>query len=167
MIIQNCWDDEPLCFLYSAGSTNSWSQFVSRCQPMVTFSHLLCADPVISPISFKLVFAAHLQLDYFLYSLHLLLPSFLSSTSLTNFIFLLPFFLTCPLLSYHLSPLSIRLPPLLCDPDLLSLCQITKSTGSSRRSCRRSSPSVRSSLTRVRGTAWHGKCVCVCVNATD
>lgn len=54
--------------------------------------------------------------------------------------------------------------PLLCTPDLLSLCLITKSTGSSRRSCRRSSPSVRSSLTRVRGISWHGAlCVCVCV----
>lgn len=57
------------------------------------------------------------------------------------------------------------LPPLLLlyAPDLLSLCLITKSTGSSRRSCHRCSPSVRSSLTRVRGTTWHGELVFVCL----
>lgn len=63
------------------------------------------------------------------------------------------------------SVISPPLLPLLCAPDLLSLCLITKSTGSSRRSCRRFSPSVRSSLTRVRGTSWHGEvCVCMCIS---
>ncbi len=64
----------------------------------------------------------------------------------------------CP--SVDPSVTSPPLLPFLCAPDLLSLCPITKSTGSSRRSCRRSSPSVRSSLTRVRGTSWHEE-VCV------
>lgn len=56
---------------------------------------------------------------------------------------------------------SVTCPPL-CAPDQLSLCLITKSTNSSRRSCRKSSPSVRSSLTRFRGTFLHGGTVCGC-----
>lgn len=65
-------------------------------------------------------------------------------------------------LSVLLSPLLPR--SLLCAPDLLSLCLITKSTGSSRRSCRRSSPSVRSSLTSGQRyiLAWRSVCVCAC-----
>lgn len=85
----------------------------------------------------------------------------LSSASLTCQIVLLSFTLHLRCHSSHclsfcqsLCHLSSLL-PLLCAPDLLSLCLIIKSTGSSRRSCRRSSPSVRSSLTRVRGTSWH------------
>lgn len=92
----------------------------------------------------------------FLYLLYLSLPQFFSHSI---------FFSYC--LSPHISAaILIALCPLchfLCAPDLLSLCLITKSTGSSRRSCRRSSPSVRSSLTRVRGTSWHGD-IFVCMD---
>lgn len=54
---------------------------------------------------------------------------------------------------------SVTSPPL-CAPDQLNLCLITKSTDSSRRSCHKSSPSVRSSLTRFRGTFLHGGTTC-------
>lgn len=69
-------------------------------------------------------------------------------------------FSLCDLLSlsrslWLVSKPSVTSPPL-CAPDQLNLCLITKSTDSSRRSCHKSSPSVRSSLTRFRGTfpAW-------------
>lgn len=109
------------------------------------------------------------------FSYHLTSPSF---SCLQSDLYILPFILPCCLFSHRpIIPLSLHHPPpsllllhpccpLPSAPDLLSLCLITKSTGSSRRSCRRSSPSVRSSLTRVRGTilAWRSFRLCMCVH---
>lgn len=99
-------------------------------------------------------FAHHFGLNPFLFLLLLLPPiSFIALCPL----FLLPF----PSPPIFLSP---RCPlRVLSAPDLWSLCPIPKSTGSSRRSCLKSSPSVRSSLIRVRGTSGMvNLCVCVC-----
>lgn len=133
---------------------------LSTCWPVQQiFSYCFYSNSAISCLFYlNLLCCPSFQCFFFLYLLHFSLPLFTSPIPLSNpslqSSFLLPstsHFCCC---SYHsLSPLS----PLLCAPDLLSLCLITKSTGSSRRSCRRSSPSVRSSLTRVRGTSWHGE----------
>lgn len=157
---------QQLCFSNCTSVTVCWLSWSVQ----QIFSDLFCVNSVISYLIFlfKPTFAAHL----FSFIFPLLLLS-LSSTSPTNLIFYCLFphisaailINVCPPPPVNPSVTSPPLLPLLCAPDLLSLCLITKSTGSSRRSCRRSSPSVRSSLTRVRGTAWHGKCVCECVCA--
>ena len=142
-----------ICF-----SNCSQSQFISVTPSVhLVFSYLffichfmILFKPVFTALLFSCLFPLYPLATFFFYFLPFLSDFCCCSFSSLCLSFLIPSF----------NP-SICLPP--CAPDLLSLCLITKSTGSSRRSCRRSSPSVRSSLTRVRGTTWHVElCVFAC-----
>lgn len=74
--------------------------------------------------------------------------------------------LSVSLLLFNPSVTSPPLLPPLCAPDLLSLCVTIKSTGSSKRSCHRCSPSDRPPLRRGQryNLAWRSLSMWVCLS---
>lgn len=163
----SCLDDLPPSLLFRKHqkrvflSSSYWqkSPFTSI-SPFVDLSHSYSYIFWHFVLYFVFDILHQIQNKYFIYKPTFGFPLFGFFFFLYSLSLLLPYDPVCFWFYCHSS---VLLFPLLCAADLLSLCPITKSTDSSRRSCRRSSPSVRSSLTRVRGTTWHA---CVCIEST-